>query len=255
MISNVFTYAIKQGFVKDNPCRNVTLPPVEKKKLEMYTQSEAQQMLDLFAKEKIENLKYVVFYSLALKLGLRRGEILGLEWKDIDFDSQLISIQRDSLYTKELGTYTGSCKTEASVRILPADESVFALLTVYKMYQDKCNADFGEQYHDIDRLFTKANGEPMNVSSPNDYMIEFCKRTGMRKVSNHSFRHLNASTLISKGFDIKTVQDFLGHKQAETTLNIYAHAFVEQKARLAHAMKDGFNMNVSTWEEKIQKDA
>lgn len=255
MISNIFRYAIKQGFAKENPCTNVELPKSEKKKIVMLSQEEAQGMLDLFTKEKIQNLKYVLFFTNALKTGLRRGEILGLEWKDINFENCLLSVERDSLYTKELGTYTGKGKTISSIRILPVEDNLIDILKIYKAYQYKYISNYGSEYHDFDRQFTKNNGEPMGVSSPNDFMIEFCKRTGLKKVSIHSFRHLNASTLIAKGFDPKVVQDFLGHRQSETTMNIYAHAFAERKAKMARGMLDGYKVNVSAWNDKVQKEA
>lgn len=255
MISNMLSYAVRQGYIKDNPCRNVTLPPVNKKEVETLTQDEVQEMLDLFNKEPIENFKYVVFYTLTLKFGTRRGETLGLEWKDFDFEHNTVHICRDSLFTKELKTYTGKCKTQASVRYIPFDDTVAAMLKVYRMYQEKQKEKYGDVYTDMDRLFTQADGTPMCVSSPNDFMMSFCKRTDMKKVSIHSFRHLNASCLILKGFDIKTVQDYLGHKQASTTLDIYAKAFSEQKARVMNAMKDDYVIDTSLWSDKIQEDS
>lgn len=84
-ISSIFDYAVKMQMLQNNPCKNVTLPKITAKEREVYSLEEVQHMLDLFENESEENFKYVIFFTLAAFTGLRRGELLGLEWKDFDF--------------------------------------------------------------------------------------------------------------------------------------------------------------------------
>ena len=86
-VSTVFDYAVKLQMIQTNPCRNVTLPKLTTKERTVYTLEEVQAMLTFFEEENETNMKYVIFYTLAAFTGLRRGELLGLEWKDIDWDS------------------------------------------------------------------------------------------------------------------------------------------------------------------------
>lgn len=100
-VSSVFAYAIQMRVVKENPCHAVTVALGEHEDRDCYTLEKAQHFLDLLVKEP---LFYQTFFTLAIYGGYRRGELCGLEWKDIDFDTCVISIQRTSLYTKDQDT-------------------------------------------------------------------------------------------------------------------------------------------------------
>lgn len=94
----------------------------------------------------------------------------------------------------------------------------------WKGLQDIQRKKVGSKWIETDRVFTKWNGLTLDRSAPGYYFKKFCERTGMRYVSNHSMRHLNASLLINAGVDVKTVQSCLGHSMAATTVNIsYGH--------------------------------
>jgi hypothetical protein len=96
----------------------------------------------------------------------------------------------------------------------------------------------GSKWIECDRLFTKTDGSPMGMRQPYKFFERFCKKTGMRFVNIHSFRHFNASILISNGVDVKTVQGCLGHSSATTTLNIYAHSFQAAQVRAMDSVAD-----------------
>ncbi len=237
-ISTVFHYAEKMQMIQANPCKNVTLPKITSKEREVYTLEEVQQMLSLFENESEDNFKYVIFFTLAAFTGLRRGELLGLEWKDIDFGNNLISVVRTSAWTKERGIYTDTPKTKSSNRIIKIPDDVKEKLIKYKAWQDDYKAKVGSKWIEHDRLFTKINGEPMGLRSPYKFYEKFCKRTGMRFVNVHSFRHFAASVLIMNGIDVKTVQTCLGHNDANTTLQIYAHSFQRAQAMAMDSIAD-----------------
>lgn len=237
-ISTVFDYAVKLQMIQTNPCRNVTLPKLTTKERTVYTLEEVQAMLTFFEEENETNMKYVIFYTLAAFTGLRRGELLGLEWKDIDWDNHLISVERTSAWTKEKGIYTDTPKTDSSVRIIKIPEVIIEKLREYKKWQDEYKASMGSKWIEHDRLFTKVNGEPMGLRSPYKFYEKFCERTGLRFVNIHSFRHFNASIMILKGVDVKTVQACLGHNDATTTLKIYAHSFRKAQAMAMDSVAD-----------------
>lgn len=230
-ISSIFDYAVKMQMLQANPCRNVILPSRQAAERDVYSLEEVQKMLKLFESESEANYKYTVFFTLAAFTGLRRGELLGLEWKDIDFENDLLRVVRTSEYTKEKGIYTDTPKTASSRRIIKLPHELTEKLRDFLAWQNDYKAKLGTKWVECDRLFTKTDGSPMGMRQPYRYFERFCERTGMRFVNIHSFRHFNASILIMNGVDVRTVQGCLGHSSATTTLNIYAHSFQEAQAR------------------------
>ena len=236
-ISCVFDYAVKMGMITDNPCRRVNVPKGEKFERPIYTIEETQQLLKLL-KEKAP-LKYYVFY--VLYSGFRRGEMLGLEWKDINYDNNIISVRRTSNYTPEKGIYTDTTKTKRSQRSIKLPQFVMNLLKDYQAEQNDEKERLGDKWEDYDRLFTQWNGKPMNPHTAGYWLRDFCKENNFRFCDTHSFRHLNASLLINAGIDVTSVSAALGHSQTSTTLNIYSHHFLEVQAKNSEAIATAIN--------------
>lgn len=234
-ISSVFDYAIRMDMLTDNPTKRVTIQKLEQKEREVYTLEETQHFLDLM---QTEPPVFQAFFVLAIYGGFRRAEILGLEWKDIDFETGVVTISRSSLYAKGVGTFTDTTKTKGSQRSLKLPLSVIDILRVHRKAQLEQRLQMGDQWHDHDRLFTTWNGEPMGTGTPRKWLIAFCEKHGLRYLGIHSFRHLNASLLINSGVDLKTVSASLGHSQTSTTLNIYAHTFAAAQARASEAIAE-----------------
>ena len=243
MISTIFDYAIKMQLIQSNPCRAVTLPKPDGEKREIYTLEEVQKLFELFEQEDDDNYRYVLFYTLAIYTGFRKGELLGLEWKDIDFETNMVTVNRTSIYSrKKGGTYTETPKTETSYRTLKLPDEVMPMLLKWHDLQDIQRKKVGDKWIETDRIFTRWDGMTMDGSAPGYYFKRFCERTGMRYVCNHSFRHFNASMLISNGIDVKTVQSCLGHSTATTTLQIYAHTFQAAQIRAMDTVANAINM-------------
>jgi integrase len=240
-ISSVYEYAIKMQVISFNPCRAVILPADNAKEVEIYSVEETLIIIDLLCKEDRKNLHYTVYFLLAVYTGFRRGELLGLEFKDIDFDRQTITLNRTSLYTKGKGVYTGALKTRTSYRTLKLPPEIMEILKQYKAHRDEYRENLGDvwveqikglndEMVDNDRLFTQWDGKPMFTNSPSLFFGRFCKRHGIVYRKGHSLRHLNASVQIFAGVDVKAIQSNLGHSQASTTLNIYGKVFQAAQA-------------------------
>lgn len=232
-ISDVFTYAVKMEMLTDNPCKRVTVPKGEKKEKDIYTLEEVAQLFQLL---ETAPLKYRVFFTLAIYSGFRRGEMLGLEWKDIDWDNCVISVRRTSNYTASKGIYTDTTKTKKSQRSLKFPQCVMDLLREYKEEQDAERDRLGTKWVDHDRLFVKWNGEPMNNNTPYFWLKEFCEANNFRFCDIHSLRHFYASALINEGVDAATVSGALGHSTITTTTSIYCHVFGQAQARASEAI-------------------
>ena len=233
-VSDVFEYAIRLGMATGNPCEHVDTKKLEHKEHEIYTLDELQALLDALQADAPP--QYFTFFMLAAYTGLRRAELLGLEWSDIDFKTGVLNVSRTSLYTKELGQFTDTTKTKGSQRALKLPESVLANLKAYKAIQAERALKCGDQWHHTNRLFTKWNGEPMNSNTPYNFLLKFCREHGLRFIGVHGFRHTNASLLIASGADVKTVSENLGHSQVSTTLDIYSHSIETARAAASDAV-------------------
>ena len=232
-ISDVFSYAVKMEMLTDNPCKRVTVPKGEKKEKDIYTLEEVAQLFQLL---ETAPLKYRTFFTLAIYSGFRRGEMLGLEWKDIDFENNIISIKGTSNYTASKGIYTDTTKTKKSQRSLKFPQSVMDLLREYKAEQDEERIKLGTKWQDYDRLFVKWDGRPMNNNTPYFWLKEFCEENNFRFCDIHSLRHFYASALINEGVDAATVSGALGHSTITTTTSIYCHVFNQAQARAGDAI-------------------
>lgn len=240
-VSSVLSYAVRMGMIQHNPCENVILPHMDRKEKDCYTLEEAQAFL-----ESLENAptKFRAFFVLAIYGGFRRGELLGLEWPDLDFENRVIRIRRTSQYLKERGVFTDTTKTTQSQRALKLPAAVFDVLRQHRAEQAQERLLLlGDQWHDSQRLFVNAFGAPMHPNTPYHWLKEFCKETGQRFLGIHHFRHLNATLLINSGADVRTVSASLGHSQVTTTLNIYAHTFAEAQARAGEAIADALSLD------------
>ncbi len=234
-ISDVFSYAIRMGMLTDNPCRRVYVPKQEQDEKQIYTIDEVKK---LYENLRGEPMKYQVYLLLAIYSGYRRSEMLGLEWKDIDFENNIIHVRRTSQYTAEKGIYTDTTKTRKSKRVSKMPVSIMNLLKHFKAEQEAEAAQLGTKWEDHDRLFTKWNGEPMNPQTPFEWLKGYCERIGVPFKNIHSLRHLHASLLIFEVVDVVAVSADMGHSVVGTTLNLYSHMFQEAKARNCDAISN-----------------
>lgn len=237
-ISDVFSYAVRMELISDNPCSKVVIPKGEVKEKQIYSQEEMELLLTRIMDEPV---KYKAFFFLIAYSGFRRSEMLSLEWKDIDFQTGVIHIQRTSNYTKTNGIYTDTTKTESSVRFVKVPMEVIDVLLLYKEEQDEERIKLGSKWHDTDRLFVKYDGQPMNPQTPYGWLKEFCEKNDFPFYGIHQFRHLHTSLLIGAGIDPTTVSSILGHSQVSTTLNLYSHMLRENQIKACDAVANALS--------------
>lgn len=195
-------------------------------------------MLELLQNEPI---KWRAIITFDIFSGLRRGEIAGLRWKDVDSDSHTIVVAQTSNYLPKKGVYVDTPKSRKSQRCLKLSTTAFLMLFEYKDWQDKQKQKLGDAWLDKDdRIFTTDFGEPIFPDSITQWFTGFIKRSGLPKVTVHSLRHTYASLMIADGVPLIIVSHNLGHAQPSTTSNIYSHVIASAEAKAAHTF-DKFN--------------
>lgn len=235
MLTLVFGFAEEQELITKNPMDKVECPKLAKKKVDALTQEQAKQFFSLLPSAPLE---FRCMLYLFITTGLRRGELLGLQWGDMDFDNLTIEIKRNVTYTKRNGIVVDTPKTENSERTIPILPALAELLKRYKL-----------QYHPFGKsnafVFpsNKGNTLPRDPNAITRKVKNFMKRNGLPDLSPHDLRHSCATLLLSNGADIKSVQEILGHTDASTTLNFYVRADMRNMQTATNKLAAAFGLS------------
>ena len=230
MICSLMKSAYKLGLIGINPAERerITLPKLEEEQTEIFTE---QELADLIQALEGEPLMFRLLIHMALNTGCRRGELMGLKWSDIDFQTAVLTVSRSNYkLTGDKEVRSKSTKTGKSRRImLPA--YCISMLKCYRAEQTGLQLRLGDAWHGDDWIFIQADGKPMYPTTPTQWFSKFQERNNLPHRKFHALRHTSATLLLSNGTNIKNVAARLGHTQLKTT-NRYVHA-VEQAERQA----------------------
>ena len=185
-----------------------------------------------------DQFKYKVAIILTVFTGVRLGELMGLEWSDINFRDGIVSINRSSQYLAEKGVFTKTPKTESSIRDVAIPEFIVTLLEQYKYWYDEQKSLYGELWYDSNRLFVQADGKPMHPSTISKWFERFVAQIGLPVINFHGLRHTNATLLIAQNIDVSVVAARLGHAQITTTYNFYVHPIISHNKTAGFALEN-----------------
>ena len=239
LISVVLGQAVRENLIRTNVAEVATPPKLRTKEAEFFEPEDVDRIMKCLAGEP---LKWRAITMLMIATGARRGEILGLRWKYVDFAKNTIKICGNLLYALGTGTYEDTPKSGKS-RTVAVDASVMQLLRAHKQNQlslrFRLQEDWqGDKKFENSYCFTQDNGKPMNPNSITDYLWKFSKKNDLPHIHPHKFRHTLASVLISEGVDPVTVSKWLGHQQVSTTEEIYAHMFRKANQEAAETVSE-----------------
>ncbi|PZX07415.1 site-specific recombinase XerD [Psychrobacillus insolitus] len=228
ILNQAFNQAVKWKRIKYNPVIDADPPAVTKEEMKIWSYDEINTFL-----EHCKGERHHLTFLLAIYTGLRRGEILGLKWSDIDLVNKTIRVQRSLAYIPKKGYILTSTKTRKSNRIVPISDMVVNELVKYRKQQEIWKEQLGEQYQEEDLVICTETGskqDPRNVLRALKRLITTSNVTHIRF---HDLRHTHASILISKGVDVVKVSKRLGHVNAKITLETYAHLVPDEDNDLA----------------------
>ena len=221
LLNSLFERAVKWQILFDNPCRHLEPPKAKKSEARYLDEKETLNLLKLLDNE---SLKYRVMIYILLYSGMRRGELCGLKWSDIDFKNNVIDINKSNLYLPDRGIFEDTTKTESSKRIIKLPKFIFDMLKDLKKEQTSDRLKFGSKWTDTDFVFIAKAGKPIHPDTVSGWFRNFVEKNNLPKVTIHSLRHTSATLLIMQGVNVKTVSSRLGHSNLSTTQNIYSHA-------------------------------
>ncbi len=218
VISSAMDLAVAQKIIIENPTDACELPKVEHKEMKTIP----AEQLEAFFKEAKETGVYEMYY-IELATGLRRGELLGLKWYDIDWKNGIIKVRRQ-IARVDGEIIEAPLKTKNSYRAVTISQQAIEVL---KQQQKKTNDEY---------VFPSPNGGPISPDSVNNMLKRVLARAGIPKVRFHDLRHTFATIALQNGVDIKTVSGMLGHFSAGFTLDTYAHVTTSAQKEAAETM-------------------
>ena len=219
IISSALKLAVEQRLIARNPADGCALPKAERKEM----QTLPVEQLTSFLREAKDSGVYELYY-LDLATGLRRGELLGLKWTDVDLDRGVLKIQR-AISRQNGKVVEAPLKTKNAYRTLPL--SADAIDVLMQQRRKTGNSEW---------VFPSPTGGPMSPDSVLHMLHRVLKRAGLPKVRFHDLRHTFATLALQNGVDVKTVSGVLGHFSAGFTLDTYAHVTTSAKREAAKTM-------------------
>ncbi len=258
LISAILQAAVEWQVLESNPARRVKAPKTDKREAKYLDDRDAAKLVEAL---EVAPIKWKTATLMLLYTGIRRGELCGLEWRDVDFEHNLLHILRASQYVPRLGIIEKSTKNKSSERVMKLPAQVFDMLKEYKAWQNQQRLMFGDRWNEQiqilhadgsmetrknERLFTQDNGLPIDPNSVTQWVRKFQIQNNLPEFTPHTLRHTNISLLIAAGVPIRNIAKRAGHAQLSTTQNIYAHAFETVDEMAADALANALDLRRRT---------
>lgn len=213
--------AVKIRLIPYNPCEAVELPKLKKYRAEVYSTEMIHNLLDC-ARETDMYMPIL----LLVTAGLRRGELLALRWKDIDFKNNILKV-RKNMVNGENGCIIKAPKSEAGIRDIHLGEEVMSELRNARLEYMNEAFTYGGGFQNLGFIIHQKDGSPIHPDSMTRKWARFLKTNDLPKIRLHDLRHSNATALMQAGVNPRVVQQRLGHSDVNITLNTYTHVLPE----------------------------
>ena len=222
-LSKALTVAVSEGIIAKNPCDNAQTPKPEHAEIACLNDIETATMLEAAAVSRSPNLYALV--TLGVMTGMRRGEMLGLKWKDVDLEDGFLEVKA-SLETTEDGVRLKSPKTKTSKRKIHLPALATSVLSAHKAAQNALRLQLGLGDGKDRFVFERFDDDKFHPLTPNavtKMFSVFIRDVDVPRITLHGLRHTAATSAIRAGENIVAVSKRLGHAQPSITLNVYAH--------------------------------
>ena len=236
IISQALDLAVQSKLIPANPCQFVELPQNVRYESTFYN---AKQLQDLFKAFQGDELLPLV--KITALYGLRRSELLGLQWDSIDFDRKTMTIRHTVSKVTEV-VAKDKTKNASSRRSFPLTAEAEAIFHRAKELEQQNRAAFGREYQENSYIFKWPDGHPYSPDYISHHFAKVLKKQGLPHIRFHELRHSCASLLIDMGFTLKDVQEWLGHSDIKMTANIYAHLDTARKNTIADSLAGKFGI-------------
>ena len=235
--SMILDYAVKMKVIYSNPMKDVLLPKkkddiTSDNKDKYYSKEELKQFLELVESE--QDIKLTAMFRLLAYTGIRKGELQALNWDDIDFTNNMITVNKTLALNTDKKVVVQTPKSKSSIRSISIDEQTANILKRWKLKQRERFLMIGTRIKKHQPCFTEeVTNSYLYLNFMNANLKRICKKNEFKLIKVHGFRHTHCSLLFESGFTIQEVQDRLGHSDLKTTMSVYAHVTEKQRDNMA----------------------
>ena len=231
VLHKALAQAVKWNLIPRNSADSVKAPTPTPKEMHPFSASEARKLLEAAQGDRLEAL-----YVLAVHTGMRRGELLGLKWPDVDWENATVRVRR-TLTRNGTGHVLGEPKTKKSRRTVRLIQRVVEALRTHRARQAQEKLRVGSLYQDQDLVFAGFNGGLINPSNLRQRSFKpLLKRAGLPQITFNDLRHTCASLLFQRNVHPELVQELLGHASVAITLDTYSHMLPGMGSEAADAI-------------------
>ncbi len=218
ILRKALNYAVKMQYITRNACDLVEVPKLKHKEAKFLNKNQVTELLAAFQGKDI-----YIPTLLAVGLGLRRGEVLGLQWRDIDYKKKSLTIRRTLLPKRKDGELFSECKTDKSRRTIAVPDYILAALHQTWKTQLENKLFYGPDYVDYDLVYCNPDGRPVTPHAYDHRFSKALKDHGFEHIRIHDLRHTNASLMLTQGVPMKVASERLGHTTIGITMDLYSH--------------------------------
>jgi integrase len=237
VLHGMLQQAVQWRVLANNPCKLVKAPRRAKPEITAWREDEVLRFLVAARDTPLEPL-----WILALCTGMRRGELLGLMWSDIDFDHAELSVRRTLSRGRGNSLELGTPKTRSAARSIALPALAMQHLRQLRASQGEMRHLAGDAWQQGQFVFTDALGRPLQVNALQRQFTSVIDAAGVTRIRIHDLRHTNATVLLAQDVHAKVVQERLGHSSIGMTIDTYSHVLPHMQQQAAEVLDATFSM-------------
>jgi integrase len=234
IINQTVNLAVQNKLLPTNPCQFVVLPKTERYETDYYTEAQVKDLCVALLDDPLLPL-----VKITAKFGLRRSELLGLQWDSIDFERKTLTIRHTVSKVTEV-VAKDKTKNASSRRTFPLSPEDLEIFKQAKCQEEQNRIAFGSEYQENQYVFKWADGHTYSPDYVSHRFNDLLKKHNLPHIRFHDLRHSCASLLITLGWTLKDIQEWLGHSDIKMTANIYAHIAMDRKKDMAASLGEVF---------------
>ncbi|MYT18928.1 tyrosine-type recombinase/integrase [Streptomyces sp. SID7760] len=239
VLKSALEHAVREDELPRNVARNVKTITPRSRRFQPLTAAEARQFLQTARADRLHAL-----YELALRTGLRKGELLGLCWEDLDLDAGTANIRRSLQRTRTGGLTALPTKTRASERRIALPAECVQSLKNHRERQEADRSGIGAGWRDRGLVFTTPTGGPLDPANVTRRFRGLLDQAGLRRIRFHDLRHSTATLLLEQGVDLVVIKELLGHAHIGVTAGVYAHGRLHLQRQATNTLGDVLRTNI-----------